>query len=470
MAPRSSLKSTRWYRAPAAPKPPGAAGAVARVAIGAAVGALFFAGGLRTMASVVWGITAIVGGAAVASPAARLAIDRLLAAFGSLVGRGLAMVLLAPVHLVGLTLVRVFSRIGGRDPLRLRASDAPSFWLPSDADARKVAHAGAAFVTEARGPGGRPFVTAAAALAGLLIVAEIGLRAFGFGHPVLYVDDARMGYMPAPAQAVRRYGGAVSINAFGMRAPDYPAEKPAGALRVLMLGDSTLFGGSYVDQDDLYARRVEQALRRRTGREVQVLNMGVNGWGPFHEAGYVDAFGTFGADVAVITLPILDVQRPLSRLSAVPYMPAAHPPRLALEEVAYHLTWRWRERVLGKPDAAEAERRSEQGVAAYVALARRLRAAGAEVLVEVLPSQRAGLGHAPEWEQTLVDRLTAALQAAGVEVGFPVGLFAARGPARALYHDNVHLDTLGHRHYADYLTERLAARSPRLAASEGASP
>ena len=43
--------------------------------------------------------------------------------------------------------------------------------------------------------------------------------------------------------------------------------------------------------------------------DVEVLNMAVNGWGPFEEFGYVEKFGTFNADVAIVCLPIGDIYR-----------------------------------------------------------------------------------------------------------------------------------------------------------------
>ena len=42
--------------------------------------------------------------------------------------------------------------------------------------------------------------------------------------------------------------------------------------------------------------------------------MAANGWGPFNELGYVEKFGTFDADVAVILLPIGDIYRDLAML------------------------------------------------------------------------------------------------------------------------------------------------------------
>ena len=275
-----------------------------------------------------------------------------------------------------------------------------------------------------------------------------------------------MGYYPAPNQEEHRYGGWIKINAFGMRAPEFSPEKKAGALRILMLGDSTLYGGSYIDQDDLYARRLSRALNKQLGDgTVEVLNIAANGWGPFNELGYVDAFGTLDADVAVICLPIGDIYRELAQVAGLPYFTVQAPPRLALEEVLHHLNWRSREMFREPPSADARAAQGERGIQAYVELAERLRDRGCEVLFEVLPSQSAGMTDAaPESEQQAVDALRAALGARGFTVGYPLGLFKGEGPANELYHDRVHLHTRGHEVYAKYLQSRLNEHSAKFRA------
>ena len=162
---------------------------------------------------------------------------------------------------------------------------------------------------------------------------------------MLYTPDDMAGFYPAANQDVYRLGGRVITNEFGMRAPPYAREKPAGVFRILMLGDSTLYGGQYVSQDELYARLLEKWLREeRPNQEVQVFNMGVNGWGPLNKLGFVEKFGTFAADVCIICLPVDDFRRPKIHMWDTPYFRASAPPRLAYEEVLYHLNWRRRSR------------------------------------------------------------------------------------------------------------------------------
>ena len=194
--------------------------------------------------------------------------------------------------------------------MRLKTSDEPSFWVACDADHRKRKYIRAMFVTEPHAKSTTGAVVGWLAIAIVaLALGELALRGFGFGRPVLYINDPVVGYMPLPSQTTKRYGATVAINQWGMRAPDVPAKKGDHVFRILMLGDSTLYGGSYVENEELYARILQRELDGLTDRSVEVLNMGVNGWGPFHKMGYVEKFGAFEADLAIICLPIGDIFR-----------------------------------------------------------------------------------------------------------------------------------------------------------------
>ncbi len=445
---------------------------VSKLAIGIAVGLLLFVAHHRTMAVVVWGFMSVITVMAYLWPASSAGLERFLALLGHGLARAVTIAVLTPVFLMIFPLIRVFNLLAHRDPLHLRDRESHTFWLASDNDSRKRKYVSSMFASE-RAVGGRSGKLAFAVSCVLLIMlAEVLLRFLGVGHPILYVDDPMAGYYPGPNQRVYRYSDKlVATNQFGMRAPSYPEAKPKGCFRILMLGDSTLWGGSYVNQDEIYARLVEKQLNTRgESSRVQVLNMGVNGWGPYHELGYVERFGTFGADAVIVCLPIGDVERPLSRLSQAPYFPVQSPPRLALEEVFLKLIWRYHTRLMGPSSAEAIAIQVEQGMRAYVDLGKRLREAGCEVLFEVLPSRTAGVStQVPAPEKVLVDRLTEALGREGFRVGFPAG-FAAGQPAEALadlYHDECHLHWRGHHLYAEYLTSRISEQSQTFQAWSG---
>jgi hypothetical protein len=396
----------------------------------------------------------------IASPSCRQFLSKWFGQLGDLLGLVVAAVVLTPLFFLGFTSARCVSWLNGRDPLQLRHDNSRTYWLPMDDGQRKVRHIHSMFVTEPRlTRRGWSWISLVAAAAGVLVVGELFLRALGFGNAVLYQHSELAGYYPAPHQDVTRLGGRVVTNQFGMRAPDFDPQKPVGVFRILMIGDSTLYGGQYVDQTELYPRLLQQRLTEQAkGRAVEVLNIGVNGWGPLNELGYIREFGAFASDVAVLCLPTDDFRRPLVHMWDTPYFRATAPPRCAYEEVLYHLNWRQRNRNV-KPTVDEREQQIEVGLATYIELATLLKQQGCEVLVEVLPSRTAATTPTvPEKESRLLERFALSLKKAGFdEPHFPAGFLIGRDNADKLYHDSIHLDVAGHAAYADYLVPQVIA-------------
>jgi hypothetical protein len=422
-------------------------GAIVRAVPGAALAALFARAG-RTGAAIAIG--AMAGAIAIAS----LAAPGALRAAEDAIGRVVSAVVLTIGFCAVFVPARLMRRVRGEDPLRLRGPARATYWIPSEPDEEKRRYVRAMFAAESPRAGARrPILRLALYACAFAAMLEIALRFYGFGHPVLYATDALVGYYPSPGQDLARYGGRVSINGFGMRRPEFDRDKPRGAFRVLMLGDSTLYGGSYVDQDDLYARRLERALRASTGRDVEILNMGVNAWGPFHESGYVEKFGTFGADLAIVCLPIGDVFRPRYGLMELPMFSVESPPRLALVEVAVHVAWRVHASYT-VPSDESVEQQSIAGMREYQRLASELASRGAEVMIEILPSRDVGTIRAAEPDALAVS-LRRDLEERGYLVGYPVGVFAALPDPQAAYHDFTHLTRDGHAAYATYLESRV---------------
>ncbi len=72
----------------------------------------------------------------------------------------------------------------------------------------------------------------------------------------------------------------VSSNAHGVRERAYELEKPAGTLRVVLLGDSYVFGNG-VEADERFGVTLERELRERAGPgapRIEVLHVGMTDW------------------------------------------------------------------------------------------------------------------------------------------------------------------------------------------------
>lgn len=458
---RADLASqTAWFPSPRAAAASPLRAAALEIGLPVVAVALLAAWGHRAAAAVVAVLALALLASRRASPRARAAIDRGLQSFASLVGRAVSWALLAPVFLVGMTGARALQRLSGRDPLLLARGPRPTFWLAPDSSARKDRHVRATFATEPLDGSRRGWAAVALVLLACLVAAELGLRVAGFGRPVLYRSDVFAGYVPAPSQATRRSGGLLRINSLGMRGPEVSASPAPGTLRILLVGDSTLYGGSYVSNDELYARQLEAALNGAgLGRRVEVAALGVNGWGPFHQLGWLRSRGTLGAEIVVACIPLGDIHRRLHGLEAMPFMTDRHPPRLALEEVLFHLTWRWRASRLDDISGDGSRAQAEAGLAAYRELAAFAREAGArEVRFALLPRQG---GDDPEW----LARLREAVEPVSDGFDYPAELFAGRSE---LYHDVAHLSVEGHAAYAEHLARLLLETSPVLAEARGA--
>jgi hypothetical protein len=448
----------QWFPAVSRTVPKGGVGsALAALAVGGLAGFALLEAHRPLPAYLVWGLSGSVGVIALTSASARVAIDGALAAFGRLVGTGLGVLLLSVVYILVMTPTRFIRRMLGADDLHLRDRDRVSYWLPADRDRRKVRWIGSMFATEARiARRGSSLATALIVTVLMLALAEGAARTKGFGHAVLYHADPVVGYYPSPNQDLARYGGGVRTNSFGMRSQEIAAKKAPGDFRILMLGDSTQWGGSYVDQRDIYSTRIQTMLNERGGPgRVEVLAIGANGWGPFHERGYITKFGTFDADVAVINMPLDDVNRPLYGLMDAPFFGDVKPPTFALEEFLNNLTWRYRKAHAGLNARWEAEM-SPLGIAEYGRLADDLHKSIREVHGAILPGRSSGMGGTPtDSSYRWLEPMRATFTEHGVITTYPRGLFAGKGKPDEVYYDGTHLNPKGHEVYAAFLFEQL---------------
>jgi hypothetical protein len=152
-------------------------------------------------------------------------------------------------------------------------------------------------------------------------------------------------------------------------------------------------------------------------------------------------------------------------LDRLPFLPANHPPRLALEHVAYQLVWEYRQGALGPApyelgDAAVVQ--ANKGVEAYGEMAEILQNQGAEVIFEMLPHKAVVLGLTEPGADPLFEKVKERVGQIGVFANCAGPIFKGITPVKALFHDAVHFDRLGHRLYADYLFEQLRQHSPRI--------
>ena len=279
--------------------------------------------------------------------------QKLFSLFG-LLGDGIAKflqyVLLLPFLWLLFPLLRLTAFWFGGDRMQRDPNSQPSYWIPRTNDIHSdnvyVPYSYENFHSQSKY---FKILTAQIVFALLIfMLAEGVFRLYGYGTPVLYISPLEMGYMLKPNQSVVRPGGLVSINSFGMRSDEVTREKPEGVYRVFIIGDSCLYGGSYLDQSEIFSEILKKIMNENldklpgTPQKVEVLSMAVNGWGPRHKYGYLKKYGFFNADQFIIFMPVQDIHRPKYGLENLPYIHKDLSPKYAWEEIFNHLAWRVR--------------------------------------------------------------------------------------------------------------------------------
>lgn len=170
-------------------------------------------------------------------------------------------------------------------------------------------------------------------LAAFLLTCELAGRAVGLQTPVLYEATA-YGYRVRPEQDIQRFGNRIYYDRFGFRSEGVSPLPSAEVLRVLCLGDSITNGGATTDQSDTYPYLLQRQLQADR-KKIEVLNASAPGWAIANEAGWLQANGTFGAQVILLTMGTTDLFQEKASLEIVdhhPSFPSQDPP-LALEEL-----------------------------------------------------------------------------------------------------------------------------------------
>lgn len=225
-------------------------------------------------------------------------------------------------------------------------------------------------------------------LTGLLIVAEGVLRwGVGLGNPPLVrLDPATEYELIGPAE-YHRWGNGILINAVGMRAPEIIAEPGTGTRRVLIIGDSVIYGGHFIDQSETVAAFATAQLTgdaRLTGCERIALPIAASSWGPVNQAAFLDRSGTFGAQAAGIVVSAHDLyDTPQGGAEMLPYRTSA--PLTAVQDAVTIVLERLFP-MAAKPPVLTPDASAAQTRAALSRMTTQLRAAGVEPILFYHPT------------------------------------------------------------------------------------
>jgi hypothetical protein len=162
-----------------------------------------------------------------------------------------------------------------------------------------------------------------------LLIAEIALRLAGYTYPVFYTTDVVRGYALKPGMSgwYRKEGAAyIRINSDGLRDREHAKPKPANTVRIAVLGDSYA-EALQVPLEDAFWVVLEQRLQSCpafAGRQIEVINFGVSGYGTAQELLTLrEQVWDYAPDIVLLAVTtnndITDNLRALKRTEEIPY-------------------------------------------------------------------------------------------------------------------------------------------------------
>lgn len=111
----------------------------------------------------------------------------------------------------------------------------------------------------------------------------------------------------------------VHINSRGFRTREFAVPKPPATYRILNVGDSVAFGWE-VNQQDTYGARLEGLLNTPSrGKNYEVINAAIPGWGPQDEKSFVLEEGmSYQPDLVILDVTVVNDISQLTGLGGDP--------------------------------------------------------------------------------------------------------------------------------------------------------
>lgn len=139
-------------------------------------------------------------------------------------------------------------------------------------------------------------VSILACLSGLAVSELLARRWLGLGDPPLYEASPEYEYRLKPHQSLRRFGNDFQTNSFGLRSPELSPLRPQGRRRVLILGDSIVWGGSQLDQRFIATELIRERL------DVDIANVSAPSWGPANQLSFIKTHGLQNSTDVVLVI------------------------------------------------------------------------------------------------------------------------------------------------------------------------
>jgi len=110
-----------------------------------------------------------------------------------------------------------------------------------------------------------------------------------------WVEDPELGFTYEPGRTVS-WG---TINALGLRGPQPPRERPSGTLRLLFIGDSSVYGVGTPEEATMYRVAAESIAARYPDRDVDYLVGAIPGYSSYHSRIMLDRLLPYAPDIVI---------------------------------------------------------------------------------------------------------------------------------------------------------------------------
>ena len=296
----------------------------------------------------------------------------------------------------------------------------------------------------------------------LLLILEVILRSrYGLGDPLLYKADDKVGYLIAPNQTVIRNGNTIRINRYSMRSDEISDRKIPGERRFFFIGDSVTNGGWWNPQDSIISERFKQHLQESHLEDIStitVLNASANSWSPRNELEYLRQFGLFDTDILILIINTDDLFGTVPN-SLVVGREKNYLDRKPIGAIGELIE---RYRLSKLPPLSELQRiHNEEGdrvgkiLEAIQAIHTLTLRNNVEFLMLMTPLLREVDGKSRDYERVARDRLDELAKKEGINYIDLLEPFKAKGNAKQLYHDNIHLNAMGNEEVSQIILKAL---------------
>lgn len=288
-----------------------------------------------------------------------------------------------------------------------------------------------------------------------LIVLSAGLefiahKFLGLGNVIVYEVSPIYGYRPQANQILSRGHHHVQINNLGLRAEE-DWDPNIKHNKVLFLGDSVTYGGSYIDNKQLFSY-----LAVKPFAEFYAGNAGVNAWGVLNVHALVKETKFLPADTVVSMFPEGDFVRGLMRIGGQPFW--THKPRYGLEELmqygVYKVNLRKMSSISAQPQGEARDITYKIATRALKELDTYIKANNARHIIYITPTLNQVLG-----SENIDSQLLSMFAQEDIEVNYildklPQNL--SEQSIKKLFVDNIHLSESGHALWADLIRQDLS--------------